>query len=88
MTTGQRAPFEYHGNQYIFTVNQAAIEGQEKSNGIERGIISADTFIIYEAANASGIKVLLCRPSEKYVVLYSPISYAVLCNYVIMVSIS
>lgn len=56
MSTGQKVTFEYHGNGYIFTVNQATVEGQEKSN-IERGMISADTYIIFEAANSSGIKV-------------------------------
>ncbi|KAK6132673.1 hypothetical protein DH2020_033589 [Rehmannia glutinosa] len=58
MTTGQRVTFEYHGNGFIFTVNQASVEGQEKSNGIERGMISADTYIIYEASNSSGIKIV------------------------------
>lgn len=57
MTTGQRVTFEYHGNAYIFTVNQATVEGQEKSKGMERGLISPDTYIIYEAPNSSGIKV-------------------------------
>ncbi|KAG8364940.1 hypothetical protein BUALT_Bualt18G0050900 [Buddleja alternifolia] len=58
MTTGQRVTLDYHGNGYIFTVNQATVEGQEKSNGIERGMISADTYIIFEAPNSSGIKIL------------------------------
>ncbi|KAF3646845.1 Vesicle-fusing ATPase [Capsicum annuum] len=57
MTTGQRVTFEYHGIGYIFTVNQATVEGQEKSN-IERGMVSADTYIIFEAANSSGIKIV------------------------------
>ncbi|XP_073142368.1 vesicle-fusing ATPase [Henckelia pumila] len=58
MTTGQRITFEYHGIGYIFTVNQAAVEGLEKSNSIERGIISSDTYIIFEAPNSSGIKIV------------------------------
>ncbi|KAL2472825.1 Vesicle-fusing ATPase [Forsythia ovata] len=58
MTTGQRVTFEYHGNLYIFTVNQANVEGQEKSNSIERGMISADTYIVFEASNSSGIKIV------------------------------
>lgn len=62
MTTGQRVTFEYHGNGYIFTVNQAVIEGQEKSKGIERGIIAAETYIIFEAPNSSGIKVIFHCP--------------------------
>lgn len=61
MTVGQRVSFEYHGNNYIFTVNQAAVEGQERSNAPERGMISNDTYIVFEASNASGIKVLLCN---------------------------
>ena len=57
MTTGQKVTFEYHGNAYVFTVSQATIEGQEKSKGIERGMIAAETYIIFEASNSSGIKV-------------------------------
>ncbi|PON58414.1 Aspartate decarboxylase [Parasponia andersonii] len=58
MTAGQRVSFEYHGNNYIFTVNQAAVEGQEKSNAPERGMISNDTYIVFETSNASGIKIV------------------------------
>lgn len=58
MTIGQRVTFEYHGNGYIFTVSQAAVEGQEKSNGIERGMFSNDTYIVFEASNSSGIKIV------------------------------
>ncbi|CAA2987388.1 vesicle-fusing ATPase [Olea europaea subsp. europaea] len=58
MTPGQRVTFEYHGNLYIFTVNQANVERQEKSNSIERGMISADTYIVFEASNSSGIKIV------------------------------
>ena len=58
MTAGQRVSFEFLGINYIFTVNQAAVEGQEKSNnGIERGMIVNDTYFIFETSNASGIKV-------------------------------
>nr|GMD48184.1 vesicle-fusing ATPase [Ipomoea batatas] len=56
MTAGQRVTFEYHGNGYIFTVTQAQVEGHSKSNKIERGLLSSDTYIIFEASNASGIK--------------------------------
>ncbi|KAM3233110.1 vesicle-fusing ATPase [Capsicum annuum] len=42
---------------YMFAVNQATVEGQEKSN-IERGMVSADTCIMFEAANSSGIKIV------------------------------
>ena len=52
--------FEFHGNNYIFRVNQAAVEGQEKSSTIERGMISSDTSIVFETSNASGIKVYFC----------------------------
>ncbi|KAL6538341.1 hypothetical protein OROGR_012329 [Orobanche gracilis] len=58
MTTGQRGTLEYHGNGFIFTVNQASVGGQEKSNGIDRGMICSDTYIIYEASNSSGIKIV------------------------------
>ncbi|WCJ27038.1 Vesicle-fusing ATPase [Euphorbia peplus] len=58
MTTGQRASFEYHGTNYIFTVNQALVEGRDKSNDVERGMISSDTYFIFEAPNSSGIKIV------------------------------
>ncbi|CAI9785049.1 unnamed protein product [Fraxinus pennsylvanica] len=58
MTTGQKVTFEYHGNGYIFTVNQANMEEQEKSNSIERGMITDDTYIVFEASNSSGIKIV------------------------------
>ena len=56
MTTRQRVTFEYHSNGYIFIVNQVVIEGQEKSKNIERGMISTDIYIVFEASNSSGIK--------------------------------
>ncbi|XP_042042305.1 vesicle-fusing ATPase-like [Salvia splendens] len=58
MTAGQRVTFEYHGNGYIFTVNQATIDGHEKSHGMERGLISPDIYILYEASSSSGIKIV------------------------------
>ncbi|XP_061356071.1 vesicle-fusing ATPase [Gastrolobium bilobum] len=58
MTTGQKVLFEFHGNNYSFTVSQAAIEGQEKSNSLERGMISDDTYIVFEASRDSGIKIV------------------------------
>lgn len=58
MTTGQRVTFEYQGNGYIFTVNQTSVEGQEKSKNIERGMITSDTYIVFEAPKSSGIKVV------------------------------
>ncbi|PKA65358.1 Vesicle-fusing ATPase [Apostasia shenzhenica] len=58
MTAGQRVSFEFLGTNYIFTVNQAMVEGQDKSKAIERGIISSDTYIVFEAASNSGIKII------------------------------
>ncbi|XP_007025619.2 PREDICTED: vesicle-fusing ATPase isoform X2 [Theobroma cacao] len=58
MTAGQKVTFEYHGNNYIFTVNQAQVEGQEKANAPDRGMISSDTYFIFEAQNSSGIKIV------------------------------
>ncbi|KAG5546233.1 hypothetical protein RHGRI_018423 [Rhododendron griersonianum] len=58
MTTGQKFTFEYYGNGFISTVNQAVLEGQEKSKSIERGMISTETYIVFEASNASGIKII------------------------------
>lgn len=66
MTAGQRATFEYHGNGYIFTVNQAVVEGQEKSKKIERGMITNETYIVFEAPHASGIKVQSLPRSPLY----------------------
>lgn len=57
MTTGQKVSFEFCGTNYIFTVNQAALEGQESSKGLERGFITADTYIVFETSPNSGIKV-------------------------------
>ncbi|GAB2277951.1 hypothetical protein Dimus_012650 [Dionaea muscipula] len=58
MTVGQKVTFEYRGINYIFTVNQAVVEGQEKSSKIERGMISKETYIVFEATNASNIKII------------------------------
>ncbi|KAJ6728583.1 VESICULAR-FUSION PROTEIN NSF [Salix koriyanagi] len=58
LTSGQKVTFEYHGNNYIFTVTQAAVEGREGSNDVERGMISSDTYIVFEASNSSGIKIV------------------------------
>ncbi|TXG48620.1 hypothetical protein EZV62_024495 [Acer yangbiense] len=58
MTVGQKVIFEYHGNNYIFTVNRASVEDEEKSNALERGMISNDTYFVFEASNASGIKIV------------------------------
>ncbi|KAH6764278.1 AAA-type ATPase family protein [Perilla frutescens var. frutescens] len=63
MTTGQRVTFEYHGNGYIFTVNQVTVGVQDKSNVMDRGLIAPDTYIIYEAPNSSGIKIVNQRES-------------------------
>nr|CAB3464699.1 unnamed protein product [Digitaria exilis] len=58
MTSGQRVPFEFYGTNYVFTVNQALLEGQENSTPFDRGFLSSDTYIIFEAAPNSGIKVI------------------------------
>ncbi|XP_019445668.1 PREDICTED: vesicle-fusing ATPase-like [Lupinus angustifolius] len=58
MTAGQKVLFEYHGNNYNFTVSQAAVEGQEKSNSSERGMVSGDTYVVFETARDSGIKIV------------------------------
>ncbi|XP_039129363.1 vesicle-fusing ATPase [Dioscorea cayenensis subsp. rotundata] len=58
MTTGQKVSFEFCGTNYIFTVNQAALEGQESSKGLERGFITADTYIVFETSPNSGIKII------------------------------
>lgn len=57
LTAGQKVLFEYHGNNYNFTVNQAVVEGDEKYNSFERGMLSDDTYIVFETLRDSGIKV-------------------------------
>lgn len=61
MTIGQRVTFEYCGVIYIFTVNQALVEGEgdKKPGALERGMISKETYIIFEASPNSGIKVCI-----------------------------
>ncbi|ONK70090.1 uncharacterized protein A4U43_C05F30130 [Asparagus officinalis] len=58
MTVGQRVLFEFCGTNYIFTVNQAMVEGAKKSKGLERGIITSDTYIVFGTIPNSGIKVI------------------------------
>ncbi|KAG4142471.1 hypothetical protein ERO13_D06G131800v2 [Gossypium hirsutum] len=58
MTAGQKVTFEYHGNNCIFTISQAQLEGQAAANAPERGMISSDTYFIFDAQNSSGIKVV------------------------------
>ncbi|KAI9121128.1 hypothetical protein K1719_008161 [Acacia pycnantha] len=57
MTAGQKVLFEYHGNNYSFTVSQAVVEGQEK-NSLERGMLLDDTYIVFETSRDSGIKIV------------------------------
>ncbi|ONK79076.1 uncharacterized protein A4U43_C01F2650 [Asparagus officinalis] len=56
VTVGQRVLFELCGTNYIFTVNQAMVEGADKSKGLERGSITPDTYIVFETIPNSGIK--------------------------------
>ncbi|XP_050370156.1 vesicle-fusing ATPase [Argentina anserina] len=56
MTAGQRVSFEYHGTNYIFTVNQAV--RSEESNSVERGMISSETYFVFEAPSGNGIKIV------------------------------
>ncbi|KFK28755.1 hypothetical protein AALP_AA7G042500 [Arabis alpina] len=59
LTVGQKATFEYHGTNYIFTVNRAVVtEGQDRFDGIERGMICKDTYFLFETSNANGIKII------------------------------
>ncbi|OEL19129.1 Vesicle-fusing ATPase [Dichanthelium oligosanthes] len=58
MMTWQKVTFEFYGINYIFTVNQAMLEGQESSTPLDGGFLSSDTYIIFEAAPSSGIKVI------------------------------
>ncbi|VVA95303.1 unnamed protein product [Arabis nemorensis] len=65
LTVGQRATFEYHGTNYILTVNQAVAEGQEQSNGIKRGMICEDACFVFEASNAIQSILLILQPRGK-----------------------
>ncbi|KAK2436751.1 cell division cycle protein [Trifolium repens] len=56
MTTGQKVLFEHQGINYSFTVSHVTVEGQERSS--DRGMISDDTFIAFEASRDSGIKII------------------------------
>ncbi|PRQ28942.1 putative vesicle-fusing ATPase [Rosa chinensis] len=56
MTAGQRVSFEYLGTNYIFTVNQAV--RSEESSSVERGMISSETYFIFEAPSGNGIKIV------------------------------
>ncbi|KAM5588297.1 hypothetical protein ABKV19_006633 [Rosa sericea] len=56
MAAGQRVSFEYHGTIYIFTVNQAV--RSEESSSVERGMISSETYFIFEAPSGNGIKIV------------------------------
>lgn len=58
MTVGQKVTFEFCGTNYIFTVSQASVEGAERSKALERGIITSDTYIVFEASSNSGIKII------------------------------
>lgn len=64
MTTGQKVSFEFCGTNYIFTVNQALLEGQVDATGLDRGIISTETYFVFEASPNSGIKVQFPTPSK------------------------
>ena len=82
MTAGQRVSFEHKGINYIFTVNQAAVEGQEKSDALERGMISSDTYIVFETSDASGIKVYFYVFHCALVFIYIYIYFAVIYIYI------
>lgn len=58
MTAAQKVLFEYLGTNYVFTVSQAAVEGQGNSKTLERGMISDDTYIVFEASRDSNIKIV------------------------------
>ena len=58
MTTGQKVMLEYQGNNYVYTVNEAAIREQEQSDNYVRGMLSAETYILFTTPGSSGIKVI------------------------------
>nr|XP_011463563.1 PREDICTED: vesicle-fusing ATPase-like [Fragaria vesca subsp. vesca] len=55
LTAGQKVSFEYHGTNYIFKVNQA-VRSEESTPVDERGMISSETYFIFEAPSGNGIK--------------------------------
>ncbi|KAM5559571.1 vesicle-fusing ATPase-like [Rosa sericea] len=61
MMAGQKVSFKSDGGrEYVFTVHQAAVEGQEKADAdLERGMISSGTYFIFETPKGSnGLKIL------------------------------
>ncbi|KAL1821564.1 hypothetical protein ACET3Z_016433 [Daucus carota] len=58
MTTGQKVMLEYQGNNYVYTVNEAAIREQEQSDNYVRGMLSAETYILFTTPGSSGIKIV------------------------------
>ncbi|KAK1261112.1 Vesicle-fusing ATPase [Acorus gramineus] len=57
LTVGQRASFEFCGINYVFTVSQAVVEGQDSKTS-ERGLVCSETYIVFEASPNSGIKIV------------------------------
>ncbi|KAL8131483.1 hypothetical protein AgCh_007427 [Apium graveolens] len=58
LTIGQKVMLEYQGTKYVFIVNEAAICEQAESYDIEnRGMLSAETYILFTTPNSSGIKI-------------------------------
>ncbi|KAK7362850.1 hypothetical protein VNO77_04974 [Canavalia gladiata] len=83
MTAGQKVLFEYHGNNYSFTVTQATVEDQDKSDSLERGMISDDTYIVFETSRDSGIKNWHCTGAIPRHYLWSLLRIHLLSQYTI-----
>ncbi|RZC64430.1 hypothetical protein C5167_008125 [Papaver somniferum] len=47
---------------------QAVVDGEEKSNNLERGMIPSETYFLFEASNASGINIAFHFPRNMPIV--------------------
>uniref|UniRef100_A0A0C9RSQ0 Vesicle-fusing ATPase n=1 Tax=Wollemia nobilis TaxID=56998 RepID=A0A0C9RSQ0_9CONI len=57
-TVGQKVTLEFCGTNYLFTVNQTVVEGQKDSENVLRGMLSEETYFVFEAPPNSGIKII------------------------------
>ncbi|KAJ9564575.1 LOW QUALITY PROTEIN: hypothetical protein OSB04_000541, partial [Centaurea solstitialis] len=79
MTSGQRVTFEYHGNGCC---------GRADKSDPERGMLSSDSYIVFEASNSSGIKVLFFETSDLIKTLLVLLTLLLFLNLCIFSSIS
>nr|XP_027083170.1 vesicle-fusing ATPase-like isoform X3 [Coffea arabica] len=54
----QQVKFEYNKNPYVFKVMQGVIEGQKDLDGMQLGMISAETCMIFKTSYPRRVKIL------------------------------